>query len=253
MSPSPTEIASALARFVEPLSQGVLPVETLSEEGDPVRIIVAKATELSCDLIVLGTHGRGGFEHLVLGSVTEKVLRKAACPVLIVPPAVTQPARPIQFKRILCPLDFGPSSGMALRQALAVARETGAHLTVLHVLEPLEDEPRVVPVAVPEYRRLREEQAREDLHRALSAEEHAETVGMLVTGNPYREIVRVARETSTDLIFMGVAGGGTLRRLFLGSTTNHVVREATCPVLTLRAPQSTEHTSSEELVETART
>ena len=93
MFPSPTEIASALARFVEPLSHGVVPVETLSAEGDPVRIIVAKATELSCDLIVLGTHGRGGFSILVLGSVTEKVLRKAACPVLIVPPAGSRLAR----------------------------------------------------------------------------------------------------------------------------------------------------------------
>jgi nucleotide-binding universal stress UspA family protein len=201
----------------------------------------------------MGTHGRGGFEHLVLGSVTEKVLRKADCPVLIVPPAVARPAGPIQFDRILCPLDFGPVSAMALRHAVAMARETGAHLTVLHVLEPLEDEPRVVPVAVPEYRRLREEQAREDLHRALSAEEHADTVGMLAPGKPYREIVRVARETSADLILMGVAGGGTLRRLFLGSTTNHVVREATCPVLTMRAPQLADHTFSEELVETART
>jgi nucleotide-binding universal stress UspA family protein len=58
---------------------------------------------------------------------------------------------------------------------------------------------------------------------------------ILATGKPYREILRVAREQDAHLIVMGVHGRGTVDRLFFGSTTNQVVRAATCPVLTLRA------------------
>jgi nucleotide-binding universal stress UspA family protein len=69
-----------------------------------VPAILDEAKSLPADLIVLGTHGRGGVDRLVLGSVTEKVLRKATCPVLTVPPSVSEPAAtaPLLFARILC-------------------------------------------------------------------------------------------------------------------------------------------------------
>jgi len=62
-----------------------LPIDCELAMGTPVREILSRATTLPCDMLVMGTHGRSGFEHLVLGSVTEKVLRKAECPVLSVP------------------------------------------------------------------------------------------------------------------------------------------------------------------------
>ena len=61
-------------------------VDVLIDAGDPAGDILDRAVQLAPDLIVMGTHGTSGFEHLVLGSVTEKVLRKATCPVLTVPP-----------------------------------------------------------------------------------------------------------------------------------------------------------------------
>ena len=91
-------------------------------------------------LIVIGTHGAGGFEHLVLGSVTEKVLRRATCPVLTVPPRARTTAK-LPFKRILCPLDFSESSLAALDFAFSLAQQGDAELTILHVFEwPAEDE-----------------------------------------------------------------------------------------------------------------
>ena len=85
----------------------------------------------------MGTHGRGGFDHLVLGSVTEKVLRKALCPV----PTVTRKAQTvpdhaaIQFHRILCAVDFSGVSVAAVEFALSLAEEADARLTLLHVIE----------------------------------------------------------------------------------------------------------------------
>src|SRR5581483_2684811 len=84
------------------------------ESGPPATAILACATRVGADLIVIGTHGASGFEHLVLGSVTEKVLRRATCPVMTVPPRVRATSR-LPFKTIVCPIDFSASSEAALR------------------------------------------------------------------------------------------------------------------------------------------
>ena len=241
LHPDREALTTELSRFTMPLAAGIVPVQTLIAEGPPAHVICEKAVELRADLIVLGTHGRGGLEHLALGSVAETVLRKAPCPTLIVPPAVEHAARPIQFRRVLCPIDFGPSTTAALRAAASLAREAGARFTVLHVLEPLDHESLVVPVpfSVPEYHRLREQQALEQLDRCLVAEGAlADAVQMTTRGKPSTQIVRVAQEMRADLILMGIGGGGALRRILLGSTTHAVVREAHCPVLTIRATEA---------------
>jgi nucleotide-binding universal stress UspA family protein len=56
----------------------------------------------------------------------------------------------------------------------------------------------------------------------------------MTTGKPWREVLRIAGEKACDLIVMGVQGRGAVDLLYFGSTTQHVVREASCPVLTLR-------------------
>ena len=107
-------------------------------------VIVANARKWRADLIVMGTHGRSGFERWVLGSVTEKVLRKAPCPVLTVPPPAGElhPDGSVLFRRIVCPVDFSGASLAALAYAVKLAEESRAEITVLHVLEWLvEDEP----------------------------------------------------------------------------------------------------------------
>ena len=216
-----------------------VPVDTVVVEGSVTKEITRLARELPADLLVMGTHGRSGFDRLLLGSVTEKMLRTAPCPVLTVPNRVAGvPARPIQFGRILCAVDFSPSSFRALAFAESLAGEVGAYLRILHVVEPasifepvpmggsggLAVDPQVVGAALQQLRSTTSREARASL-------QITETV---TVGKPYREILREAAEHQSDLIVIG-AHGGRLGAVAFGSTTAHVVRAAGCPVLSLRA------------------
>lgn len=108
----------------------------VSSDGPIVQEILRIAVELPADLIVMGTHGLSGFERLLLGSVTEKVLRKAPCPVLTVPRLATGgTARAVIFKTIVCAVDFSEASRRALDYALSLAQEAGGRLLLLHALE----------------------------------------------------------------------------------------------------------------------
>lgn len=217
--------------------------ETMVTAGDPAHDILACAGTLPADLIVLGTHGVGGFQHLVLGSVTEKVLRKASCPVLTVPPrAHTSTAH---VTRVVCAVDFSDCSLNAVTFAASLAKESGAALSLLHVIDwpwhesaiaEVEGVPPAQALAIVEYRRYLETGAKERLD-AIAAS--AMPTGTVVTGvrfgKPYVELLEAARQERADLIVLGVRGRGALDLGFFGSTANHVVRSASCPVLTIRA------------------
>jgi len=212
-----------------------VPLEVLVESGPPARQILARAKSLAPDLIVIGTHGHGGFQHLVLGSVAEKVLRQAACPVLTVPPR-TRATSTLPFKRMLCPVDFSDSSRSALDFALSLAREGDAELTILHVLEWPDALPPNWPVPAREFRDAAERDVRATLALLVpdADRQRCHPTLRLGDGKAYREILGVATDGRTDLIVMGVHGRNPLDLLLFGSTTNQVVRRATCPVLTLR-------------------
>lgn len=231
--------AQHLANLVAPfLGEGV-PIETKILEGDPWRVIRDEARGLPADLLVMGTHGRSGFEHLLLGSVTEKVLRHAPCPVLTVghvPPHLR--SGPL-FRRILCAADLTESSDRTLAMALSVASENDAHITLLHVVEVIPDEQgRDLYLAVPEIGPLRRdlvEHARARLREAVpdAARDFCDVSERVETGSAWRGILRVADEMNADLIVMGAHAGGALGRMFFGSTSSHVVRRAACPVLVI--------------------
>jgi nucleotide-binding universal stress UspA family protein len=227
-------IVTALERFTEPLKESGVPFDIDIEEGTAAHTIIESAARVGADLLVMGTHGRGGVEHILLGSVTEKVLRKSPCPLLVVPPATAVEPPPVHLERILCPVDFGPSAMKALTYALSLAQESDATITVLHVLEPVPNETASTP-ALADFIRERDAKARETLRAAIPVEarDWCHPVEVTGSGKAYQEILRVAHETAASLIVMGVAQRGVLDRMFFGSTTNHVVRHAECPVLTL--------------------
>ena len=218
-------------------------LEVLIDVGQPASRILERAASLPADLIVMGTHGTSGFEHLVLGSETEKVLRKARCPVLTVPPRAQATSR-LPFRRVLCAMDFSDSSLAGLRFAVSVAQESDATLTLLHVLEwPWEEPPPPMIEELPfeqgfalsEFRRYSEESAKKRLESLVPDSIPASRiVTRLRNGKPYVQILHVAAEEHTDLIVIGVHGRNPLDLALFGSTTNQVVRRATCPVLTLR-------------------
>ena len=125
---------AVLAESVAPLRAAGRSVdEVVVEDDDVEERILEVAASIDAELLVMGTHGRTGLGWLIVGSVTDHVLRRAACPVLTVPPTATRSVAP-PFKRVLCPVDFSLPSLDALRFALRLAQEDDAHLTLLHVL-----------------------------------------------------------------------------------------------------------------------
>jgi nucleotide-binding universal stress UspA family protein len=213
----------------------------LQEAGFAHDEIVAQIGATNADLLVLGTHGRSGFERLFLGSVTEKVIRRATCPVLIVPPrAADVPAdETVQFRQVLCPVDFSDSSLGAVELAINLAEEADGRLTLLHVVEfpvVLSQEPAVMDVDFSRLRRAATAEAERKLHALIpeQARGYCTVDTAVVEGRAYQEILRQATDRQSDLIVMGVHGRGALNLLVFGSTTHHVVRAAICPVLIVR-------------------
>lgn len=212
------------------------------EAGEPVATIVDQSVARQADLLVMGTHGRSGFDRLVLGSVTEKALRKAPCPVLTVPPHVPGASAPVAFSTIMCAVDFSPASLQAVGFALDLARHANARVIALYAIEWLaEEQPGDhVEFNVPSFRQHLTHNTEERLQALLAKEVPVERgwVTKVVTGRAHREILRVAKEEHADLIVMGAQGRGGPALTLFGSTTEQVVRAAACPVLTVRAPIS---------------
>jgi nucleotide-binding universal stress UspA family protein len=228
-----SRLIEELGAFAAPAAAAGVVAETRLVEGDPSERIVEEARQLQADLVVVGTHGRRGFDRLLLGSVAERVVRKAPCPVLTVC-RPQEEAAPVLYRRILCPLDLRGSS-RTLELAASLAREARGRLTLLHVVEGVgDDDLAPVPFDVPAFRRYMEADARERLAAAVPDALRAacQTEEHVVVGRAHREILRAARELEADLVVMGVHAGGAP----FGSTVQLVVREAPCPVLSVRAP-----------------
>jgi nucleotide-binding universal stress UspA family protein len=205
--------------------------------GLPAQEIVAAAKALPADLVVVGSHGTTGFEHLMLGSIAERVLRTCPAPVLTVPPRAAVTSR-LPMKRVLCPVDFSEPAKAAVRVALSIAQEGDAEITILHVADVPRDEPLTTrPIATPEFYAEYEAAAREQLGALLAdgAGDWCRPRTLIRHGKAYREILAEAAASSADLIVIGVHGRNPLDLMLFGSTTNQVVRRATCPVLTVRS------------------
>ena len=225
--------------WIEPAVRAGIATDVFVREGNAARRILEHAESWRTDLIVLGTHGLSGVDHAMLGSVTEKVLRKASCPVLTVPPAVANAGK-VPYRRLLCPVDFSESSLHALRYALSLAQEADANLTILHVFDwPHDVDLLVERFDTAEFRRIVEDDARARLDGLVSDDirQWCTPSTMVAYGKPYREIIELAARDAADLIVMGVRGRNPLDLTLFGSTTNQVVRRAPCPVLTLREPR----------------
>lgn len=234
-----------LGTFVHRALERKLRVDVVLEDGDIVDNVVEKAGKLPADLIVLGTHGRRGLARLLMGSVTERVLRHATKPVLSVSPhAPAPPEEGIPFKNVLCPIDFSPSSLKALDLALSLAGDEGM-VTLLHVVEFYVDVAvgEAVAFDLDDVRERHREQALEKLEQTqqdLPVDARARTkleTATLDSGAAYKEILRIAERDGADVIVMGVMGRSAADLFFFGSTTNHIVRAAHCPVLTVRAEE----------------
>lgn len=205
--------------------------------GVPSQNIVECAEREKADLIIIGTRGLSGVEHLLLGSTAERVVQRSRCPVLAVHPddGVEQP----QARSILVPTDFSQDAERATRAALALLREqpSDTTLTLLHVYHlPFEYTAYgTVPTSWDYYKDV--EGAADE--RIAEVAEPLREEGLTVEtrtdeGYPPEVIVNVAQEIGCDMIAMGTHGRTGLAHLLLGSTAERVVQHAGCPVLTVR-------------------
>ncbi len=233
------EVLEQLRQAVVAAGLGQGTVALTAEAGEAVPTIVDQALATRADLLVMGTHGRSGFDRFFLGSVTEKVLRKAPCPVLTVPPhAPATPPSEVSIRTILCPVDFSSAALEAFGFALDLARRSDASVVLVHAIEFLaEEEPlQSAHFNVPEFRSYLLKDARQRLESLVSGEPRLSR-GVrteVVVGRAHHGILRVAADESADLIVMGAQGRGGAALALFGSTTQQVVRGATCPVLTVR-------------------
>jgi nucleotide-binding universal stress UspA family protein len=211
--------------------------------GPPDGSIVERADSLDANLIVMGTHGRGGVAHLLLGSVAERVVRHARCPVLTIKAATERPVR-----TILAPTDFSAASDAALDYAYLLAAHFGARVQLLHVLrDPFANEGVSAEAYLTEVPHTREALLA-SAHEWLQRRARRRPAGVEVStegffGNGAKTITDYASHAGADLIVMGTHGRTGVAHFVLGSVAEHVVRTAPCPVLTLRhvtAPRGSE-------------
>jgi nucleotide-binding universal stress UspA family protein len=187
---------------------------------------------LEIDLIVLGTHGRGGIKKLVLGSVAEEIADSAYRPALTVGPQISSKLGPeLKLRRILYATDLLPGSARALAYAVWLVEHEHAHLTLLHVLKT----PTDAPLGHPEVER---DTAMKRLVQLLPPVTtlSAGTEFIVEMGSPAEHILKVAEDQSADLIVMGphrTSYPGISAHL-PWVTPHQVLCHAPCPVLTVR-------------------
>lgn len=227
-----------LQEFVQPVAAG-LPVELIATQADDVGgAILAKAVARQADLLVIGSHGRGRFERLLLGSTTEKVVRKATSPVLVVPAGAAAPEDD-RFRRIVCGIDFSEASLHAFRYAVHVAAAAGARVTLVHAIEmppELRERQLVAASDVDAIRSAAESAALQRLQALGPGGDaaHVRISATVLEGRAHRQILKVAADQHADLVVLGTHGRGTVDRWVFGSSTHAVLRDSSCPVLTVR-------------------
>jgi nucleotide-binding universal stress UspA family protein len=222
-----------LKTFEKVKAEGV-DVDMRVTDTPPAEAIAGWATRLSVQLIVMGTRGLSGLKHVVLGSVAERTVRLAPCPVMTVKgaPGADSPG----FRKILVPTDFALESHAALELAKDLAAAAGdAEVIVGHAYcVPAEIEALVGAKGEPRVHEFTQKLLG-DMERLIEpiAKEGVTASFRLRAGNPECVIVETARDEDVDLIVMATHGRTGLAHVLLGSVAERVLRLAACPVITV--------------------
>lgn len=192
--------------------------------------ITAQADSIDADLLVMGARGENFMRHLLLGSTSERLLRRTSRPILVVKQL------PIDdYQRVLLPVDFSPWSREALMLAQKIAPR--AELIVLHAFDvPFESKLHYAGVEehVINDCRARAKKAAFARLRALVADAGLDPSAphyCVLHGNATRHIIEQEQEEDCDLIVLGKHGQSKFEELLLGSVTKHVLAESTCDVV----------------------
>ncbi len=241
MKQATQELVELKARAAD---RGIL-VETKIATGIPSEEVLAAATDEEPDLVVVGTRGRTGLAHVLLGSTAERIIRAAPCPVLAVHTERYEKGKaggashtPWGIQRILVPIDFSDCSLDALEYGALVAQRCKASIRILHVLEPVS---YGLDFTLPHV--AKRDADRTAITKRLSDLTAALTSSGLVSdcvisgGLPADSILNAALAPDVGLIVMGTHGRRGLSHALFGSVAEFVLRKSSCPVLTVRSPK----------------
>lgn len=240
--------------------------EFLISQGDPADEISRFAREQEADMVITATHGKSGVKRLLIGSVTEKLIKTLHCPLLVLHTREHDFISPTGFemkmKKVLVGCDFSPDSKLAFDYGLSLAQEFQAELYLAHVVKPTEhielkasDYIDVKPgdyvnwrspdyfemqQKITEERREKINELRRQLERQLyfmvpeESRNWCTPKTSLLDGEPYKELINYARDQEIDIIVLGIRGHTLWEKLLVGSTTDRVIRHSPCPVLAVR-------------------
>ena len=240
LNPTPEQQAALRAELEQhaaPIMAG-RPFDTVVTVGQPVPAILSAAREHHAELIVMGTHLRHGWRRALLGSVSEGVIHGSDCAVLTV--AVHEratPAKTLGITNILCPVNFTDVARESLHVAERIAQAFGSFLTIVNVLEPddvtnvVTDEERVRQWVAPE------------LQDATSYRE------LIVRGGPAERVLDCADDLHADLLVIGAQHKLFRDATVIGTTTERLIRFASCPVLVVPRAAVHRHAKAEKLEE----
>jgi nucleotide-binding universal stress UspA family protein len=223
---TPEQVAALrkeVERHAAPAINGPYDIEVTV--GQPVPAILSTARERNADLIVMGTHLRHGWRRALLGSVSDSVLHSSSCPVLTVAsndPYAGKP--PYAVTSIMCPVNFSDVARDAVLVAARLAEVFGAHLTLVHVLEA--DEAANVAADEEKIRRW----VSPELQDLCSFRE------LVVRGGPAERVLDCADDVGADLLVVGAQHKLFRDATVVGTTTERLMRFASCPVLVVPRP-----------------
>ncbi|MBL7978813.1 MAG: universal stress protein [Bacteroidetes Order II. Incertae sedis bacterium] len=232
------ESKTYLDQFAQKVLAGGFEVhQAVLYDWDVANALIRYTEDQQIDLVVMGTHGRKGLNRLLMGSVAEKVVREAPCPVLTVRPDANL-VKPALIRRIVVPTDLSKHAKMAFKVSLHLAARHGAAIHLLHVV----NEEGLPPFYDPYWNYNKSKEAlRSKVYRLLTKfMEETEGPSVQVNrairfGQPEKEIIAFASGINADLIVIPTHGLTGLAHFLMGSITEKVLRNATIPVLTLKS------------------
>lgn len=221
-----------LKRVASVLERKGIQAETRVVRGIPYQEIIKAAQSQDVDLIAMGKRGLNLWGRMLLGSTATKVLRESHVPILTVRHAAKKPA----VKKIAVPSSFSPADHASLEWALAFAEKSAASVVLLHIFQAHKSWDTVKGGSMGRLRRIATEKLDAMLEMVPAQKRKGVPVitRVKVFSRPWSGIVSFVREEGIDMIVMGTHARKGVPRFFLGSVAERVIREAPCPVITVR-------------------
>jgi nucleotide-binding universal stress UspA family protein len=228
------EIGHKAVSYVEELAKAAgLETESVVLKGNPAEEIVNFAEEKQVDMIIVGSLGKSGIKRFVLGSVSEKVVRHAKVPVLVVREQNEEKPQ----KKILIATDGSKATEKAVDFGIEIARLNGSKVYAVYVIDITSYDSILMDEA---WVKNMQDQFEKTGHEATSyIEENAKAVGVeaesvILKGNPAKEIMDFAEEQKVDMIVVGSLGKSGVEQFVIGGVSEKVSRNAKVPVLVVR-------------------